>query len=222
MSSGKDWVPRKEQNLLELCGTWDQHITDPQWTAGFGWDETEVGEVVAAIQMFMLARRNYLDDKTSFKRKDKDIAMKAAKAKMREFYESSIRFNKKIPLEKKRILGWRDPDTEPTPAGKPVKKIEFSLEPDGIRVIKVPFWVPDSDSKARPERSNGAVIKWRVGDKAFTSVKELTEDDLATHSPYVLEFNDEDRGKIVTVAMRWQGTTSGKGQWSDIKSTIIP
>jgi hypothetical protein len=69
---------------------------------------------------------------------------------------------------------------------------------------------------------DGAVVSFVVKDTAAASTGELTRSFLATRTPFTLEFTDEERGKIVSVALQWQNEKGRKGGFSEIQSTIIP
>jgi hypothetical protein len=43
-----------------------------------------------------------------------------------------------------------------------------------------------------------------------------------TNSPLDIEFTEEDRGKVVWFAVRWENTRGEKGPWSEIYFAIIP
>jgi hypothetical protein len=45
---------------------------------------------------------------------------------------------------------------------------------------------------------------------------------LATRTPHILEFTEEERGKTVYVAICWQNEKGEKGPWSEIESAIVP
>jgi hypothetical protein len=45
---------------------------------------------------------------------------------------------------------------------------------------------------------------------------------MASRTPHTLQFTEEDRGKTVYIALRWQNERGNTGPWSDIKSTVIP
>jgi hypothetical protein len=221
--SNHDWLPHREQDLYKLALDWGDYLTDPQWYAGFGWDDAEIGPVVMAIQAYTLAYKNYQNDDSTVKRGLKKKTRKEAEALIRDFYESSIRFNKKIPYEKKVALGWREPDPDHTPEGVPTEFVEFRMEAGEEGQVILYFKRRDVENNARPDNYSGAVVKWLIADKPAASESELTTDDkLATYTPYTLTFPDTERGKIITVSMCWQNASGEKGPWCAIKWTVIP
>jgi hypothetical protein len=109
-----------------------------------------------------------------------------------------------------------------TPIGVPTTRPEFDLTVKDIRQINVDFWDQGSATKAKPYGMNGAVVSWGVMDKAPAEPEELLKSVLATHTPFTLEFTEEERGKTVYVTLQWQSESGKKGPWSEILSTIIP
>jgi hypothetical protein len=79
-----------------------------------------------------------------------------------------------------------------------------------------------SDSKAKPYGVNGAVIIYAVLDAPPADHSALTSSVLATRTPHILEFTEEERGKTVYVAICWQNEKGQKGPWSEIESAIVP
>jgi hypothetical protein len=51
---------------------------------------------------------------------------------------------------------------------------------------------------------------------------DLTRSVLATRTPHILEFTEEERGKTVYVAICWQNEKGEKGPWSEMESAIVP
>jgi hypothetical protein len=79
-----------------------------------------------------------------------------------------------------------------------------------------------SKSNAKPYGVNGAVIVYAVLDAPPADVSALTRSVLATRTPHILEFTEEERGKTVYVAICWQNEKGEKGPWSEIESAIVP
>ena len=62
----------------------------------------------------------------------------------------------------------------------------------------------------------------RIGGEKPANVHELTLSYFDTHTPLVIEFEEEERGKTFWYAVRWENNTGKKGPWSDIQSALIP
>jgi hypothetical protein len=50
-----DWIPTREQDLVDLAGKWKAALEDSAKIAAFGWDGTEVSGVLGTITAFLTA-----------------------------------------------------------------------------------------------------------------------------------------------------------------------
>jgi hypothetical protein len=89
-------------------------------------------------------------------------------------------------------------------------------------VVEIHFRDADSDRKAKPAGVHGVEVAWAVLDATPENWEELTHSSFDTHTPLVLSFERDQRGKTLYFALRWENTTGEKGHWSDIQSAIIP
>jgi hypothetical protein len=74
-----DWVPTKEQDLVDLCQKWVTILSDSAKITAYGWDQTECTGVLGKITAFLTARSDYEADNSTAKRIVKDEA-KAGRA----------------------------------------------------------------------------------------------------------------------------------------------
>jgi hypothetical protein len=77
--------------------------------------------------------------------------------------------------------------------------------------------------KAKPAGVHGVEVRWAV----FDAIREVHIDDLVhssfdTRTPLILEFADEQRGKVLYYALRWENTRGEKGPFGPIENVIIP
>ena len=80
----------------------------------------------------------------------------------------------------------------------------------------------EETSKAKPEGQHGMELAGHIGGEKPANVRALKLSYFDTHTPLVIEFEEEDRGKTFWYAVRWENTTGQKGPWSDIMSALIP
>ncbi|MDR2922710.1 MAG: hypothetical protein LBU85_05150, partial [Treponema sp.] len=113
-------------------------------------------------------------------------------------------------------------DTTRTPHVTVTEEVDFVLEIQGIRQVHVRFWVKGQSNTAKPAGYDGAVLDWGILDAPPAEPEDLTSHTMASRTPHTLQFTEEDRGKTVYIALRWQNERGITGPWSDIKSTIIP
>ena len=106
------------------------------------------------------------------------------------------------------------------------EEVEFVLTISGIRVVHVDFWILGATHKAKPEGYDGAVVVWYISENGEGppegGADDFHEHTMASRTPHILEFPEEERGKTVYVALCWQNERGFTGRWSDIKSTVIP
>jgi hypothetical protein len=108
----------------------------------------------------------------------------------------------------------------PVPTGHPAVEVDTS----GIRRIGINFYEDNgSHRKAKPDGVHGAEIRWVVRD-AMQEVRldDLVQSSFDTRTPLILEFTDEQRGKVLYFALRWENTRGEKGPFGPVENTIIP
>jgi hypothetical protein len=91
-----------------------------------------------------------------------------------------------------------------------------------IRELSIVFHDQASARKARPYGTMGAVVAWQVSQTAPACPDDLTRSQLATRTPHLLQFTEQERGKTVHIALCWQNKKGQRGHWSEIQSAIIP
>jgi hypothetical protein len=111
-------------------------------------------------------------------------------------------------------------DDTKTPVGIPPTRPEFSVVVKDIRRLALPFRDQGSASKARPYGMSGAVVRWGVQDAPPTEPEKLPNSKLATRTPYILNFTEEERGKTVYIVMCWQNEKGDMGSFSEIQSQV--
>jgi hypothetical protein len=106
----------------------------------------------------------------------------------------------------------------PVPGSRP----EPDLEVLDFRRVKLRFRDKDCSTNAHPYGVTGAVVAYDVCATPPTSPTALHRTVLATRTPFVLEFTEEERGQTFYVALCWQNERGEKGPWSEIVSAIVP
>jgi hypothetical protein len=151
----------------------------------------------------------------------KNEAKAAGKHILRVFNNEFILYSTLVSDQDKVDMG-NHIHNPPSPIPDPHTRPEFSIKILDIMRLAIHFWDQGSSSKAKPYGIDGAVIYWAILDHAPLGIEELTNSVLATRTPYTLEFTEQDRGKTVYIAMRWQNEKGRKGPPSEIQSAIIP
>jgi hypothetical protein len=94
---------------------WKIELEKPANITAYGWAQTEVTAVLGAIDAFLTARTAYEADNSTGKRLAKDEAKEEAVDAMRDFVNSSIRFNKRKRLSGKVFCVRRGRGVQRTP-----------------------------------------------------------------------------------------------------------
>jgi len=128
------------------------------------------------------------------------------------------------PLNEENLieLGVPVPDTIRTDHVNVTEEVDFVLEIAGIRQVHVRFWQSGHAGMAKPAGYDGAVLDWGIFDAPPPDPDALTSHTMASRTPHTLQFTEEERGRTVYIALRWQNERGNTGPWSDIKSTVIP
>jgi hypothetical protein len=80
----------------------------------------------------------------------------------------------------------------------------------------------ESGRKAKPEGVHGVEIKTVILEAPATEWEQLTDSLFFTKTPGRVSFTGKQRGKMLSLAGRWENTRGVKGPWSEIITIIIP
>ncbi|MDR0982945.1 MAG: hypothetical protein LBM07_06895, partial [Culturomica sp.] len=161
--------------------------------------------------------------KTSVAVQAKNSARNEYEKQLRILLKSYITYNPKVSDEDKMAMGLPLHKTTRTPVPVPDTVPDVTeIDRNMIRCITLSFRDSGSDHRAKPAGVQGAVVKWIVSDTPPTSIKVFTNSLLDTKSPITLEFEEEQRGKVVYFALAWQNTKGEMGHFGEIQSSIVP
>jgi hypothetical protein len=222
MANNGDWLPSREQNLVDLCQKWKTGLENPSNVTNFGWKQAEVTETLATVTAFLAARGAYEETDSTKNRMAKDEAKDSAKNAMRDFANGSIRFNKQMTPEDKQVYGIRPKNATQTGGSEPESYPEAEPDTSVLRQVTIHFWDNVTKKRGKPHGVHGAEIRWAILDHDPASVDELTNSDFDTASPFTLKFDENQRGKRVYFCLRWETNTNVKGPYGEIYSAIIP
>ena len=222
MANNGDWVPSREQDLADVCQKWKTGLENPANTTNFGWKTAEVAETLAKVIAFLPARTAYEEVDSTANRMAKDEAKDEVKSAMRDFANTSIRFNKQMNDEDKLVYGIRPPDRTATPAREPESYPEAEPDTSVLRQVTINFWDSATKKRGKPHGIHGAEIRWSILDHAPASVDELTNSDFDTASPFTLKFDEVQRGQRLYFCLRWESNTNLKGPYGEIYSAVVP
>ncbi|MDR0981953.1 MAG: hypothetical protein LBM07_01750 [Culturomica sp.] len=161
--------------------------------------------------------------KTSVAVQAKKSARKEYEKQLRLLLKSYITYNPKVSDEDKTAMGLPLHKSTRTPVPVPDTVPDVTgIDRNTVRCISISFRDSGSDHRAKPSGVQGAVVKWIVSDTPPTSIKVFTNSLLDTKSPITLDFEEEQRGKVVYFALAWQNTKGEMGHFGEIQSSVVP
>ncbi|MDR2537800.1 MAG: hypothetical protein LBC46_05795 [Treponema sp.] len=117
----------------------------------------------------------------------------------------------RIPIHDKSASPIPEPDTIP----------EIKVFTLYLRTLLFRFKDAHAARWGKPEHIHGLELVWVIADTPPARVKDLLHSAFATRNPLELVFEEEDRGKKVYFAARWETNSGKKGKWSEIQFAII-
>ena len=216
----KDYIPKKDSELA----SWSANFTAGVTSNAQAWEITsqELASLQTANTTFAaLHAQADSPAKNSIIVAEKNTARKVLIAEIRALVNFRLR-NPIITNAQRIALGLNVKDTTVSNIPVPTTRPELSIEVLDYRRLKIVFHEYGTTSKAKPHGMSGAFIVYGVLSAAPSTIADLNRSLLATKTPHVLEFNEDERGKHLYVAICWQNTKGEKGPWSEIEQAIIP
>jgi hypothetical protein len=153
----------------------------------------------------------------------KNASRKTLEESVRQAVKEYLINNHLLTEEDFKGLGLPIHKTTRTPSPVATTYPEFFIDSSVIRRVTIHFFDQGkAKSKAKPAGQHGAEIRWAILDMPPASVADLIHSSFDTHTPFTLEFDENQRGKTVYFCLCWENTRGEKGPWSEIGNAIIP
>lgn len=220
MKIRKDYIPRKDADLVPWSANFCLQIS----TNALVWGiiPQEVADLQAANAAFAaLQKQTGSPAKNAIIVSQKNDARKNLVSIIRTLVGFRLR-NPVITDAERIAVGLHVRDTRPTAINVPKLCPGVIIKVVGFRRLKVFFRNLETKGKGKPYGAIGAVIIYAVLDAPPSGTGALTRSVLATRTPHILEFTEEERGKTVYIAICWQNGKGEMGPFSDIEKAIIP
>jgi len=215
-----DWLPGRRNDIITMAKAWITVLKakGSQWYVTNA-EVTELEDLTEEAEMRI--------DTSQASQGDRVLAARAREALDRliahmRFIHSRRFFSPPMQPADWLSLLLNPPDTIRTDHVIVPEVVEFELRLRNIREIVVNFWVKGADNRAKPAGYEGAVVVWEVLDAPPSEPGDLKEHTMASRTPHIIEFTEEQRGKTVYIALRWQNERGITGAWSEIQSAVIP
>jgi hypothetical protein len=155
--------------------------------------------------------------------KAKNDARNKLKKSVRQFVKEYLEYNSVISDTEREQMGLPVHKTTRTPSPIAKDAPDSDVDTSVLGRVTIHFFEQGSNhKKGKPDGQHGAEICWIVSDVPLTKWSDLTHSAIDTNSPFTLEFENDQRGKTVYFALRWENTRGEKGPWSNIQNAIIP
>ena len=204
------WADRFVNYFFTNAVKWGVSISDATDFKNL-WDDTKV----------LIEKYEDPAQKTPIILGQRDAAIKVFRSRVRDFVNHELH-NRAVTDTDRRALGLQIRDANPTPIGPPTTMPTFILDLSIPRHIRFRYHDQDSHREAKPYGVNGAVVAWGLLDAPPVKQKDLPHTFLATRSPYTMEFEEDERGKTLYIALCWQNVRGQLGPWSNLQTAIIP
>jgi hypothetical protein len=217
-----DWLPTREQDLVDLAEKWKAGLADPAKITAFGWEQAECAEVAGKITAFLTARGDYEADNSTAKRLVKDEAKGEAVDGMREFANSAVRFNKKMHDDDKLVYGIRPKDATPTAHGAPVSQPGTEVENTRnhyehlVRAIN-----HERGDHAKPADAYGVHYAWQAGGEKPATGADLPKSKFSRKTTHIVQHTEADKGKTAFYSTCYENSKGDTGPWSPVVEAVI-
>jgi hypothetical protein len=216
-----DWIPGREQDLVDLVQKWVTVLPDSAKVTAFGWEQTEVTSVLGKINAFLTARAAYEVDNSTAKRLAKDEAKEEAVDALRDFANSSVRFNKKMDDPAKLFMGIRLKDTTPTTHAVPASQPETAVENTPNHFEHKVMALNHEGKAAKPADAYGVRYAWQVGGTKPASGADLPKTKFSRKPIHVVTHTEADKAKTAYYATCYENGKGETGPWSPVEEAVI-
>lgn len=111
--------------------------------------------------------------------------------------------------------------SSPVPAPATIPDMEIELPHP--RTIRIKFRVPGASRWGKDHHAKGIEFRWGIADSPPANIDDLPHTKYETGSPLELSFKEDQRGKRIYFALRWEGSSADKnGPWGNILSAVVP
>jgi hypothetical protein len=148
---------------------------------------------------------------------------KVYEARLRIVIKGYITYNPTVADDERKDLGLPVHKTGHTPSPVATEAPDVEVDISTIGWLFIYFFMRGGRHKNRkPAGQHGVEVAWLISNMPPARWAELTHSTVDTRSPFRISFENDQRGKTVYFALRWENTRGERGPWSEIMSAIIP
>jgi hypothetical protein len=229
----KDWLPKNHDELMDQATlTWQFISTEPDRSRmGFGpatqqgvWLDSEFHPKYTALTTVYPAWKNPAT-RTSITTLALEDAETAFKPVYRQLYNGLLKGNPFVTNEDLVSMGLparSGGGKHPSPVPNTIPGSDANTATPR-RVTIIFYDDTGAHKKAKPAGVHCVECRWSVFDtRELPTLDQLIHSSVDTNSPLTLEFSDEQRGKFLCYALRWENTRGEKGPFGSIQQAVIP
>lgn len=188
----------------------------------YEWKQQECTEVVQKIDGFATAFYLYSSNDSSknsiAKKKAKDDVRRA----MRNFANTSIRFNKAVDDTMKQLLGIKIKDSVPTNHPRPSSQPDTLVETTANRFEhRLKAMNREGRDINKPHDAYGVRYAWQVGGESPVTGADLPKGKFSRKTTLVVTYTEADKGKQVWYASCYENAKGDGGPWSALVQAYI-
>ncbi|MDR1347095.1 MAG: hypothetical protein LBJ63_01500 [Prevotellaceae bacterium] len=219
----KDFIPHNDADFLQWTKNFMNYLSGLKTAISF--PDSVYAELLTQQADFTqkLDLAEEAATRTKLTVQAKNTARKILEKNLRQAIREYLTNSHLVTDEDRDGLGLPIPKTTRTPSPVAATYPDFDIDSSMIRRLTVHFYDQgQKKSKAKPPGQHCAEIRWAIRETPPASLKDLINSSVDTHTPFTLEFDENERGKTVYFCLCWENTRGEKGPWSEIQSAIIP
>jgi hypothetical protein len=217
----RDYIPREDVMFLEWAKIFVPYVNNNMMTWNIPSQEfMPIPTLLTNFEMLFAISENPNRGHVDVLKKDE--ARAALEKAVRAFVKSYLVYNPFVSDADRKSMGVPIHKTTHTRILPPTTFPDAEVDLSVPRQFAIHYRDHDSLVRAKPEGVHGAEVRWAILDEPPTSVDELINSSFSTQSPFIMTFDESQRGKRVYFCLRWENPRGEKGPWSEIYSAIIP
>jgi hypothetical protein len=225
MAESHDKIPANDGEF----DLWFKNLCDSVMAKTTGeppaWNHIPTGEVTLLNDAYTVWHGAYLPTTRPHvpaQTRAKDEAREDAEGVIRPFVGQWLMWKQVSDAEREDMgIHNKRPRRDHIPAPSTVP--ELSPRAGNPRQVVVPYRDKGSEHRGKPADVHGIEVCWALLDHEPGNIKELACSSFDTNSPLTLTFEEQDRGKRIYMAGRWEIEREGiKGDFGDIVSAVVP
>jgi hypothetical protein len=139
-------------------------------------------------------------------------------------YAQQISLNPGVASGDKTALGVNPRTSTPSPVTPATTNPVLMIQYGGMLALAIRYRdsAASPSVKSKPYGSIACQVRYAVSTTPVTDVTLLTGLQVATKSPFIIQFAPADGGKQCYLAARWQTRTGGYSPWSPVINFTVP